>query len=228
MAVAVEAAWAGAASPTSAASGSSRVVNPATARCLKRIERLLGGVGGIEDVGARLSLRTHGAARIERSGPRVNRSGPLWYACAKPQFTHRQSHLNPAARPRPAPQPADVRLHLTVITRGGVAVAAVVPMSDYSALEEAADELLTRRALWTPAEEDDASHATLADARTDIFGRPVPDGVQARALRILQAPGRLGDDLYRPRDRRLWQPVSAPRPVPKGRRPPPCWLCGPG
>ncbi|MFJ9375702.1 hypothetical protein [Streptomyces sp. NPDC101455] len=50
-------------------------------------------------------------------------------------------------------------------------------MSTCDALEEAADELLTRKAPRTPAEGNDASHATLADVLADIFGRPAPDGV---------------------------------------------------
>ncbi|MEV6540001.1 type II toxin-antitoxin system Phd/YefM family antitoxin [Streptomyces sp. NPDC051665] len=69
----------------------------------------------------------------------------------------------------------------TVITRGGIAVAAIVPMSGCNALEEAADELLSRKALRTLAEEGDAPRATLADLLADlladIFGRPAPDGV---------------------------------------------------
>ncbi|MFD4560065.1 type II toxin-antitoxin system Phd/YefM family antitoxin [Streptomyces sp. NPDC058469] len=65
----------------------------------------------------------------------------------------------------------------TVITRGGIAVAAIVPIEEYDALEEAADEVLTRKALRTLAEEGDVPRATLADLLADIFGRPAPDGV---------------------------------------------------
>ncbi|MFG2778453.1 type II toxin-antitoxin system Phd/YefM family antitoxin [Streptomyces prunicolor] len=60
----------------------------------------------------------------------------------------------------------------TVITRGGTAVAVMVPMEEYNALEEAADELLARKAQQTLAEEGRAPRATLAD----IFGRSAPDG----------------------------------------------------
>lgn len=63
----------------------------------------------------------------------------------------------------------------TVITRGGAAVAAIVPIEEYNALEEAADELLARKALRTLAEEGDAPRATLADVLADIFGTSTPD-----------------------------------------------------
>lgn len=58
----------------------------------------------------------------------------------------------------------------TVITRGGTPVAAIVPMEEYNALEDAADELLARQALRTLAEEGDAPRATLAEVLADIFG----------------------------------------------------------
>ncbi|WP_442811554.1 hypothetical protein [Streptomyces sp. NBC_01288] len=77
-----------------------------------------------------------------------------------------------AGRPDATPRPHDDG-EPTVITRGGIAVAAIVPMSDCDALEEAADEVLTRTALRTLAEE----RATLADLLADIFGRPAPDGM---------------------------------------------------
>jgi len=60
----------------------------------------------------------------------------------------------------------------TVITRGGAPVAAIVPIEEYEALEEAADELLARKAVQTLAEEGDAPRATLADVLADIFGPP--------------------------------------------------------
>ncbi|MET7573020.1 type II toxin-antitoxin system Phd/YefM family antitoxin [Streptomyces sp. NPDC005492] len=63
----------------------------------------------------------------------------------------------------------------TVITRGGAAVAAIVPIEEYNALEEAADELLARKALRTLAEEGDAPRATLADVLADIFGTSAAD-----------------------------------------------------
>jgi prevent-host-death family protein len=58
----------------------------------------------------------------------------------------------------------------TVITRGGSPVAAIVPIEEYNALEEAADELLARRAVRTLAEEGEAPRATMADVLADIFG----------------------------------------------------------
>lgn len=63
----------------------------------------------------------------------------------------------------------------TVITRDGTPVAAIVPIEEYNALEDAADELLARKALQTLQEEGDASRATLADVLADIFGTPRPD-----------------------------------------------------
>ncbi|MEV6945733.1 type II toxin-antitoxin system Phd/YefM family antitoxin [Streptomyces sp. NPDC051172] len=63
----------------------------------------------------------------------------------------------------------------TVITRGGTPVAAIVPIEEYNALEEAADELLARKALQTLAEEGEAPRATLADVIADIFGTSKPD-----------------------------------------------------
>ncbi|MFJ8112855.1 type II toxin-antitoxin system Phd/YefM family antitoxin [Streptomyces sp. NPDC096132] len=60
----------------------------------------------------------------------------------------------------------------TVITRGGAPVAAIVPIEEYNALEEAADELLARKALQTLREESGAPRATLADVLADIFGPP--------------------------------------------------------
>ncbi|MFC9243452.1 type II toxin-antitoxin system Phd/YefM family antitoxin [Streptomyces sp. NPDC057136] len=63
----------------------------------------------------------------------------------------------------------------TVITRGGAPVAAIVPIEEYNALEEAADEILARRALRTLAEEGDAPRATMADVLADIFGASAAD-----------------------------------------------------
>ena len=63
----------------------------------------------------------------------------------------------------------------TVITRGGTPVAAIVPIEEYNALEEAADELLARKALQTLAEEGEAPRATLAEVIADIFGTSKPD-----------------------------------------------------
>ncbi|WP_329257494.1 hypothetical protein OG223_35430 [Streptomyces sp. NBC_01478] len=47
--------------------------------------------------------------------------------------------------------------------------------ADYNALEAAADEVLTRKALRTLAEEGDAPCATLTDVLADIFGTSAPD-----------------------------------------------------
>src|SRR5262249_27830822 len=63
----------------------------------------------------------------------------------------------------------------TGITRGGEPVAAIVPIDEYEALEEAADELLARKALRTLEEEGDAPRATLADVLADIFGPPTSE-----------------------------------------------------
>lgn len=63
----------------------------------------------------------------------------------------------------------------TVITRGGTPVAAIVPIEEYNALEEAADELLARRARQILAEEGDAPRATLAEVLADIFGTDATD-----------------------------------------------------
>ena len=63
----------------------------------------------------------------------------------------------------------------TVITRDGAPVAALVPIEEYAALEEAADELLARKAMQTLEKEGDAPRATLADVLADIFGTPRPD-----------------------------------------------------
>lgn len=58
----------------------------------------------------------------------------------------------------------------TVITRGGTPVAAIVPIEEYEALEEAADELLARKALRTLEEEGAEPRATMAEVLADIFG----------------------------------------------------------
>ncbi|MFG2295627.1 type II toxin-antitoxin system Phd/YefM family antitoxin [Streptomyces sp. NPDC048603] len=63
----------------------------------------------------------------------------------------------------------------TVITRAGAPVAAIVPIEEYEALEEAADELLARQALRTLAEEADEPRASLADVLADLFGPSASD-----------------------------------------------------
>lgn len=53
----------------------------------------------------------------------------------------------------------------TVITRNGTPVAALVPLSDYDALEEAADELLAREA----RRHLDEPTVSMAEVLTDLF-----------------------------------------------------------
>ncbi|WP_328772335.1 type II toxin-antitoxin system Phd/YefM family antitoxin [Streptomyces sp. NBC_00286] len=53
----------------------------------------------------------------------------------------------------------------TVITRNGTPVAALVPMPDYDALEDAADELLAREAL----QHLDESTVSMAEVLADLF-----------------------------------------------------------
>ncbi|MBK3564894.1 hypothetical protein [Streptomyces sp. MBT62] len=60
-------------------------------------------------------------------------------------------------------------------TRGGTAVAAIVPMEECNALEAAVDELLARKALRTLAEEGDTPRATLVDVLADLFGTSAPE-----------------------------------------------------
>ncbi|AZK93592.1 MULTISPECIES: type II toxin-antitoxin system Phd/YefM family antitoxin [Streptomyces] len=54
----------------------------------------------------------------------------------------------------------------TVITRNGRPVAAVVPLDEYSALEDAADELLAREAL----RHLDEPTSSMAEVLADVFG----------------------------------------------------------
>ncbi|WP_330332669.1 type II toxin-antitoxin system Phd/YefM family antitoxin [Streptomyces sp. NBC_00536] len=58
----------------------------------------------------------------------------------------------------------------TVITRGGAPVAAIVPIEEYNALEDAADEILARRARQILAGEADVPRASPAEVLADIFG----------------------------------------------------------
>lgn len=62
----------------------------------------------------------------------------------------------------------------TVITRNGTPVAAVVPIADFEALEEAADAMLTREAEAVLAE--DGPTVTMAELLTDLFTEHGPDG----------------------------------------------------
>ncbi|MFI9816277.1 type II toxin-antitoxin system Phd/YefM family antitoxin [Saccharothrix variisporea] len=55
----------------------------------------------------------------------------------------------------------------TVITRNGVPVAALVPIADFNALEEAADELLAREAEAVLAE--GGPTVTMAELLADLF-----------------------------------------------------------
>lgn len=71
-------------------------------------------------------------------------------------------HINHAEQGRP-----------TVITRDGVPVAAVVPIADFEALEEAADLLLAREAEAVRAE--DGPHVTMAELLADLFAEPADD-----------------------------------------------------
>ncbi|MFE7100494.1 type II toxin-antitoxin system Phd/YefM family antitoxin [Streptomyces erythrochromogenes] len=56
----------------------------------------------------------------------------------------------------------------TVITRNGAPVAALVPIADFNALEEAADELLARRAEAVLA--GGGPRVTMAELLADLFG----------------------------------------------------------
>ncbi|QES48598.1 prevent-host-death protein [Streptomyces venezuelae] len=55
----------------------------------------------------------------------------------------------------------------TVITRNGAPVAAIVPIADFNALEEAADELLAREAEAVLA--DGEPTVTMAELLADLF-----------------------------------------------------------
>ncbi|MFE3603848.1 type II toxin-antitoxin system Phd/YefM family antitoxin [Streptomyces sp. NPDC059096] len=69
---------------------------------------------------------------------------------------HLADHINRAEQGTP-----------TVITRNGVPVAAVVPITDFDALEEAADLLLAREAEAVLAE--DGPTVTMAELLADLF-----------------------------------------------------------
>ncbi|MER6913126.1 type II toxin-antitoxin system Phd/YefM family antitoxin [Streptomyces sp. NPDC000594] len=69
---------------------------------------------------------------------------------------HLADHINRAEQGTP-----------TVITRNGVPVAAVVPIADFEALEEAADVLLAREAEAVLAE--DGPTVTMAELLADLF-----------------------------------------------------------
>ncbi|WP_405772247.1 type II toxin-antitoxin system Phd/YefM family antitoxin [Streptomyces sp. NBC_01538] len=69
---------------------------------------------------------------------------------------HLAEHINRAEQGTP-----------TVITRNGVPVAAVVPITDFEALEEAADVLLAREAEAVLA--DDGPTVSMAELLADLF-----------------------------------------------------------
>ncbi|MFJ4627727.1 type II toxin-antitoxin system Phd/YefM family antitoxin [Streptomyces sp. NPDC088847] len=60
----------------------------------------------------------------------------------------------------------------TVITRNGTPVAALVPMSEYDALEEAADELLAREA----RQHLDEPTVSMAEVLADLFSEDPGQG----------------------------------------------------
>ncbi|MFF1421659.1 type II toxin-antitoxin system Phd/YefM family antitoxin [Streptomyces sp. NPDC058280] len=75
---------------------------------------------------------------------------------------HLADHINRAEQGAP-----------TVITRNGVPVAAVVPIAEFEALEEAADVLLTREAEAVLAE--GGLTVTMAELLADLFAEPTRD-----------------------------------------------------
>ncbi|MFD9816903.1 type II toxin-antitoxin system Phd/YefM family antitoxin [Streptomyces sp. NPDC059080] len=75
---------------------------------------------------------------------------------------HLADHINRAEQGDP-----------TVITRSGVPVAAVVPIADFDALEEAADVLLAREAEAVLAE--NGPTVTMAELLADLFAERTED-----------------------------------------------------
>lgn len=69
---------------------------------------------------------------------------------------HLADHINRAEQGTP-----------TIITRNGAPVAALVPIADFNALEDAADELLAREAEAVLAE--DGPTVTMAELLADLF-----------------------------------------------------------
>ncbi|WP_327362558.1 type II toxin-antitoxin system Phd/YefM family antitoxin [Streptomyces sp. NBC_01296] len=69
---------------------------------------------------------------------------------------HLADHINHAEQGSP-----------TIITRNGAPVAALVPIADFNALEDAADELLAREAEAVLAEEGPT--VTMAELLADLF-----------------------------------------------------------
>lgn len=79
---------------------------------------------------------------------------------------HFADHINHAEQGTP-----------TVITRNGVPVAALVPIADFDALEEAADELLAREAEAVLAE--GGPTVTMAQLLADLFSEKGARGGEA-------------------------------------------------
>ncbi|GAA1914953.1 hypothetical protein GCM10009716_25520 [Streptomyces sodiiphilus] len=75
---------------------------------------------------------------------------------------HLAEHINRAEQGTP-----------TVITRNGAPVAAVVPIADFEALEEAADVMLAREAEAILAE--DGPTVTMAELLADLFSEHNPE-----------------------------------------------------
>lgn len=85
----------------------------------------------------------------------------------------------------------------TVITRNGTAVAAIVPIDEYQALEDAADELLAREA----RQQLDEPTVSMAELLADRLTPPVPPTAGAGATGGAGAPpprsGRAAGGLFR-------------------------------
>ncbi|MCX5377976.1 type II toxin-antitoxin system Phd/YefM family antitoxin [Streptomyces sp. NBC_00091] len=87
---------------------------------------------------------------------------------------HFADHINRAEQGSP-----------TVITRNGAPVAALVPIADFNALEEAADELLAREAEAVLAEGGPA--VTMAELLAELFTEP-GEGAACQVVRRDAAP----------------------------------------
>ncbi len=64
----------------------------------------------------------------------------------------------------------------TVITRNGEPVAAVVPIADFNALEEAADVMLAREAEAVLAQSGGGPTVSMAELLADLFAERAGDG----------------------------------------------------
>jgi prevent-host-death family protein len=65
----------------------------------------------------------------------------------------------------------------TVVTRNGQAVAAVVPIEDFNALEDAIDQYFSREADRDLAENPDSPTYSMAEAIAAVFGEEPGKGV---------------------------------------------------